>query len=121
MKRRLTMFIILGSALLGLPRRSPAQETKSATAGGFETTGSITAGYRFTDIGGRRQKFAELFSLRSGFRVHEINLVIETHSDEGMISLDRSLIDLVRRGEISVENAVEYSYNPAELRAMMQG
>jgi hypothetical protein len=36
--------------------------------------GSVTAGYRFTDVAGRKEKFDELFSLRSGFRVHDFSL-----------------------------------------------
>jgi hypothetical protein len=74
MRRIFTISIIVGSVLLGTPELSNAQEPEHTTVGGFETTGSITAGYRFTDISGRREKFAELFSLRSGFRVHDINL-----------------------------------------------
>lgn len=42
-------------------------------------------------------------------RTHEINTVIQTSSQEGMIDLDRSLIDLVRRGEITVEHAYEHA------------
>lgn len=53
-------------------------------------------------------------------RVHEVNLVIETSVDAGMISLNRSLIDLVRRGEISMDNAVNYSLSQEELRATMK-
>lgn len=48
-------------------------------------------------------------------RIHEINTVIETSSSEGMIDLNRSLADLVKRGEISVENAYLYSLNPKVL------
>lgn len=48
-------------------------------------------------------------------RIHEINTVIETSSSEGMIDLNRSLADLVKRGEISVENAYLYSLNPKTL------
>ena len=36
--------------------------------------GSVTAGYRFTDVAGRREKFDELFNLRSGFRIHDFSL-----------------------------------------------
>ncbi len=54
-------------------------------------------------------------------RAHEIDLVIETSLDVGMISLNRSLIDLVRRGEISMENALNYSSNPDELQTVMKG
>jgi twitching motility protein PilT len=48
-------------------------------------------------------------------RSHEINTVIETSSSEGMIDLNRSLADLVKRGEITVENAYLYSLNPKVL------
>jgi len=53
-------------------------------------------------------------------KIHELDLVIETSSEQGMISLNRGLVDLVRRGEISMENAVLYSTNPAELQTLMR-
>jgi len=49
-------------------------------------------------------------------KIHEIPLVISTSREEGMVSLNRSLVELVRKGEISLENALIYSLNPAELR-----
>jgi twitching motility protein PilT len=49
--------------------------------------------------------------IREG-RTHEINSVIQTSSQEGMIDLDRSLVDLVRRGEVTVEHAYEHSSDP---------
>ncbi len=52
-------------------------------------------------------------------RIHEINTVIETSSSEGMIDLNRSLADLVKRGEISVENAYLYSLNPKVLERLI--
>ncbi len=42
-------------------------------------------------------------------RIHEINSVIETSSQEGMIDMNKSLADLVSKGEITVENAYLYS------------
>jgi twitching motility protein PilT len=45
-------------------------------------------------------------------RTHEISAVIQTSSQEGMIDLDRSLADLVRRGEVTVEHAFEYAMDP---------
>ncbi len=48
-------------------------------------------------------------------RIHEINTVIETSSKEGMIDMNRSLTELVRAGEVSVENAYLYSLNPKGL------
>jgi len=53
-------------------------------------------------------------------KVHEIDLVIETSSDQGMVSLNRSLVDLVRRGEITLEQASLYSLNPSELASLLQ-
>ena len=54
-------------------------------------------------------------------RIHEIDLVVETSLDIGMVSLNRSLMDLVRKGEISMENAISYSLNPEELQSIMKG
>lgn len=52
-------------------------------------------------------------------RTHEINTVIETSMEEGMIDLNRSLAGLVRAGEITQENAYLYSSNPQVLQRMM--
>ncbi len=49
-------------------------------------------------------------------KVYQIDLVIETSLDKGMISLNRSLVNLVHRREISQENAYVYSVNPSELK-----
>ncbi|MDE1919737.1 MAG: PilT/PilU family type 4a pilus ATPase [Patescibacteria group bacterium] len=42
-------------------------------------------------------------------RTHEISSVIQTSSQEGMIDMDRSLAELVRRGEVTVEHAYEHA------------
>ena len=52
-------------------------------------------------------------------RSHEIDVVVETGTESGMVDLNRSLIDLVRRGEISIENAYQYSLNPKGLERMI--
>ncbi len=57
--------------------------------------------------------------IREG-RIQQLNLAIDTGSDIGMISLNRSLADLVRRGEITLEQAEFYSLNPAELRTLLR-
>lgn len=51
-------------------------------------------------------------------RTHEIDLIIDTGSQEGMLSLNRSLMELLQRGEITMETAVGYSLNPSELRLL---
>lgn len=49
--------------------------------------------------------------IREG-RTHEINSVIQTSSQEGMIDMDRALAELVRRGEVTVEHAHAHSMDP---------
>ncbi|OGI61103.1 type IV pili twitching motility protein PilT [Candidatus Nomurabacteria bacterium RIFCSPHIGHO2_01_FULL_38_19] len=51
-------------------------------------------------------------------RTHEIDVVIETGMESGMVDLNHSLIELVRAGEISIENARQYSLNPKGLERM---
>jgi len=51
-------------------------------------------------------------------RTHEIDVVIETGSESGMVDLNRSLMELVRAGEISIENAYQYSLNPKGLERL---
>lgn len=52
-------------------------------------------------------------------KLHQLDLVIETSTDKGMISLNKSLSELVRQGQISLENAEIYSLNPSELTSML--
>ena len=53
-------------------------------------------------------------------KIHELPLVIETSAEAGMISLNRALADLVKRKEISLENALNYSLSPAELKMLVR-
>lgn len=52
-------------------------------------------------------------------RIHEINSVIETSSQEGMIDMNRCLADLVARGEINVESAYTFATDSKILERMM--
>ena len=52
-------------------------------------------------------------------RTHEIDVIIETGTESGMVDLNRSLIELVRAGEISIENAYQYSLNPKGLERLI--
>ena len=52
-------------------------------------------------------------------RTHEINTVIETGSSDGMFDMNRCLMELVSRGEVSVETAYQYSPNPTNLERLM--
>lgn len=52
-------------------------------------------------------------------RVHEIDNVIETNLEEGMVSIERTLADLVREGEVTIENARRYSLRPKLLEKLI--
>ena len=49
--------------------------------------------------------------IREG-RTHEISAVIQTSSQEGMIDMDRSLAELVQRGEVTIEHGYEHAMDP---------
>jgi len=53
-------------------------------------------------------------------KFYQIDLVIETSLQEGMITLNRSLANLVKNKEVSLENAELYSLNPSELRILLE-
>jgi twitching motility protein PilT len=46
--------------------------------------------------------------IREG-RTHEISTVIQTSSQDGMIDMDRSLAELVRKGEVTIEHAYQHA------------
>ncbi|MCX6723602.1 MAG: PilT/PilU family type 4a pilus ATPase [Candidatus Staskawiczbacteria bacterium] len=53
-------------------------------------------------------------------KTHEIPAVIETSAKEGMISLNRAMVDLVRKKEISLKNAMDYAVDPGEIRNLLR-
>jgi twitching motility protein PilT len=53
-------------------------------------------------------------------KLNQINMVIETSYDEGMLSFNRSLVDLVFKNEISEEQAEFYSLDPAGLKDLLR-
>ncbi len=57
--------------------------------------------------------------IREG-KTHQIDMVIETSSDTGMIPLSRSLVGLINQDLVSYEDAEIFSLNPAELRMMLE-
>lgn len=52
-------------------------------------------------------------------RVHELYSVIETGLEQGMIDMNRSLAQLVQKGDITTENAFLYSPNPKGLERLI--
>ncbi len=57
--------------------------------------------------------------IREG-KTHQIDNVIRTSSDIGMVSLERSLVNLVREGAISVQKAQEYAVFPEEVLRLLK-
>jgi twitching motility protein PilT len=53
-------------------------------------------------------------------KIYQIDLVIETSLQEGMITLNRSMANLVKGKQVSLENAELYSVNPSELRILLE-
>lgn len=56
--------------------------------------------------------------IREG-RTHEINTVIETGSESGMIDMNKSLIELVQTGHITIDDAYRHALNPKLLESMI--
>ena len=56
--------------------------------------------------------------IREG-RFHQIKNILQTSQAEGMVSLDRSLAELVKRGLVSPEDALKEASDPQSLRAVL--
>ena len=54
-------------------------------------------------------------SIREG-KSHQIPNIIQTSFAEGMINLDKSLADLVKRGEVKIEDALVWAENPQNFK-----
>jgi len=58
-------------------------------------------------------------SIREG-KTHMIDNIIQTSLDFGMVSLERSLADMVRKGLVDVETAQSFSLRPEELNRQLR-
>ena len=56
--------------------------------------------------------------IREG-KTHQLPNLIQTSAAEGMVSLDKSLAELVIRGEVSVNDALAWSLDPKALKMMI--
>lgn len=52
-------------------------------------------------------------------RTHEIDVLIETGSEQGMIDINHSLLELVRRGEITVDDARFHAFNKKGFESLL--
>lgn len=52
-------------------------------------------------------------------KLHQINSIIQTSASEGMITLDKVLADLVSRGEITLEEALQWTSDAKAFKQMV--
>lgn len=58
--------------------------------------------------------------IREG-KSHQLDSVIQTGGDEGMQSMDRNLVDLIRAGKITYDEAKNFAVDLSELDRLMRG
>lgn len=105
----------------------PAEQQGQVTSQLAATLVAIVSERLVPRIDGGRIPAYEIMIVNSAIRnlirerkSYQIDLVIETSMQEGMISLNRSLARLVKNKQISLENAELYSLNPSELRILLE-
>lgn len=79
-------------------------------------------------IGGGRVVAAEILVANSAVRniiregkAHQLDAVIQTGSDQGMQTMDRTLLGLVQSGTITYDNAREFAVDLTEFERLMRG
>jgi len=77
-------------------------------------------------IDGGRMPVCEILLMNTAARnlirenkIYQIDLVVETGMKDGMISMNRALVDMVRKRQISMETAEFHSPNQSELRNLL--
>lgn len=105
----------------------PAEQQGQVTSQLSATLVAIISERLIPRVAGGRIPACEIMVVNSAIRnlirerkAYQIDLVIETSVQEGMMSLNRSLAGLVKRKEVSLENAELYSLNPSELRILLE-
>ena len=84
MKNRHLLLLLAG--LLAVPLTLLAQdnyEVPPMNLGGFDTQGSASVGYRFTDVKGYKPMYQELINLQSGPRLLDFNMFGEAREGAG--------------------------------------
>ncbi len=105
----------------------PAEQQGQVTSQLAATLVAIVSERLVSKVDGGRVPACEIMIVNSAIRnlirerkSYQIDLVIETSMQEGMVSLNRSLVNLVRQRMITPEVAETYSQNPSELRILLQ-
>jgi len=105
----------------------PAEQQSQVSSQLAATLVGIVSERLIPRIDGGRMPACEVMFINPAIRnlirerkAYQIDLVIETSAQEGMITLNRSLVELVQKNEISLENAELYSLNSSELRILLE-
>lgn len=102
----------------------PAAQQPQVVSQVASTLAGIVSKRLVPKIGGGRVPACEIMFMNAAIRnlirerkFYQIDTVIETSTQEGMVSLNRSLAELVNQKKITPENAMLFSINPKELEA----
>ncbi len=105
----------------------PSEQQSQVTSQLAATLVAIVSQRLIPKIGGGRVPACEIMLVNSAIRnlirerkAYQIDLVIETSTQDGMITLNRSLSQLVKQRIISPETAELYSLNQSELRILLE-
>ncbi len=58
-------------------------------------------------------------AIREG-KTHQINNIIQTSADVGMVSIEKALVDLIRNGDIDIETAKNFTTKPDEIDLLLR-
>ena len=79
-------------------------------------------------IGGGRVVAAEILVANPAVRnviregkSHQLDAIIQTGADQGMQTMDRTLVNLVQSGTITYDNAREFAVDLTEFERLMRG
>ncbi len=105
----------------------PAEQQGQATSQLAATLVAIISQRLIPRVDGGRVPAVEIMIVNSAIRnlirerkTYQIDLVIETSSQDGMVTLNRSLASWVQKRVISLEQAELYSPNSAELKILLE-
>jgi len=105
----------------------PASQQGQVTSQLAATLIGIVSQRLIPKVDGGRVPAVEIMFVNSAVRnlirenkAYQIDLVIETSLQQGMITLNRSLAELIQKKEVRMEDAELYSLNPSELRILLE-
>jgi len=81
--------IVALAVLLAMPAAGRAQSDQSSTPltiGGFQTEGSVSVGYRATDVTGYKPMYQEMFDLGNGPRLVDFNLFAQAPKGKNLFA-----------------------------------